>query len=353
LSEQVRRWALLGSLAAAASLALAAVHAPTPSLLGPLVVGIAFALRAPGAIEAPPAWLVWAAGVVIGVTAGVSIVSSALHDLAADWAPVLGLCIVTLLLSIALGLALERIARLDRATALLGMLSGGAPAMIAIADDLDADVRLVAVVQYLRLLLIVALTPLVVDVIFQPDHVLARGGAEIDWPATVAVIAGCGVLSALARPLRIPGGAIVVSTVAAATVTATGLVEPLTMPRPLVDVALAVLGLEVGLRFTPRSLRQAGRLTPIAALLTATLIAVCGLLGVVAAELAGVTWLEGYLAGTPGGLSAVLAITLAVDVPSGFAVPVQVVRMLITVILGPLIIRWLVLRQRRGARARP
>jgi hypothetical protein len=49
----------------------------------------------------------------------------------------------------------------------------------------------------------------------------------------------------------------------------------------------------------------------------------------------------------------VLAITLAVDVPSGFAVPVQVLRMLLTVILGPVIIRWLVLRRRRGAPARP
>jgi membrane AbrB-like protein len=352
LRAQLRRWALVAALAGAVSVALAAIHAPTPSLLGPLLVGIAVALRTP-ATMVPPARVVWGAGVVIGVSAGGTIVASALRALAADWALVLGLCVVTVAISLVFGLVLERVARLDFATALLGMLSGGAPAMIAMAGDLEADARLVAVMQYVRVLLIVSLTPLAVDVIFGPEPVSSGGGVPADWETALVLVAACGLLAALVGPLRVPGGAIVVATVGAATATATGLAPALTMPAPLIDVALAVLGLEVGLKFTPRSLRRAGALTPIAAALTLALIGICGLLGVVVAELAGASALEGYLAGTPGGLTAVIALTLAVDVDSGFAVPVQVARMLFTVLVGPLVIRWLVLRRRRGARARP
>lgn len=153
------------------------------------------------------------------------------------------------------------------------------------------------------------------------------------------------------RPLGIPGGTVVVATVVTAAASATGLLPGVTLPPALLELALAVIGLQVGLRFTPRSLRQAGAVTPIAAVLVAGMIVLCGVIGVALAEIAEVTWLEGYLAATPGGLSAVIALTLVTDVDSSFAVPVQVVRMLFLVLAGPVAIRWLVLR--RAAPARP
>jgi uncharacterized membrane protein AbrB (regulator of aidB expression) len=69
---------------------------------------------------------------------------------AADW------------LLIVAGILLARVARLDRPTASLGMVAGGASGIVAMAGDLGADDRLVAFMQYLRVLIITLLTPLLV-----------------------------------------------------------------------------------------------------------------------------------------------------------------------------------------------
>src|SRR5580704_16529070 len=61
-----------------------------------------------------------------------------------------------LVLTTLIGIGLRRFANLQPGTALLGALPGGAGEMIAKSDSLGADVRLVTVMQYGRLLAILA-----------------------------------------------------------------------------------------------------------------------------------------------------------------------------------------------------
>lgn len=61
-----------------------------------------------------------------------------------------------LVLTTLIGIGLRRLANLQPGTALLGALPGGAGEMIAMSDSLGADVRLVTVMQYGRLLAILA-----------------------------------------------------------------------------------------------------------------------------------------------------------------------------------------------------
>jgi uncharacterized membrane protein AbrB (regulator of aidB expression) len=70
--------------------------------------------------------------------------------------------VATLAVTIVAGILLARVARLDRPTASLGMVAGGASGIVAMAGDLGADDRLVAFMQYLRVLIITLLTPLLV-----------------------------------------------------------------------------------------------------------------------------------------------------------------------------------------------
>jgi uncharacterized membrane protein AbrB (regulator of aidB expression) len=72
-------------------------------------------------------------------------------------------------------------------------------------------------------------------------------------------------------------------------------------PIVLADLAFAFIGLDVGLRFTRESLREAGELLPRAILvIVAMLIASAGF-GVGLAASTHVSMLDGYLATTPGG----------------------------------------------------
>src|SRR5205823_13037919 len=92
--------------------------------------------------------------------------SSTLTGLGARWIAVLLVSVATLAVTIGAGLLLARITSLDRPTASLGMVAGGASGIVGMADELGGDDRLVAVMQYLRVLVITLLTPLLVPLAF-------------------------------------------------------------------------------------------------------------------------------------------------------------------------------------------
>ena len=58
------------------------------------------------------------------------------------------------------------------------MVAGGASGIVAMADDLGADDRLVAFMQYLRVLVVVLLTPLLVPLLFHVDSARRRRGGR-------------------------------------------------------------------------------------------------------------------------------------------------------------------------------
>ncbi len=143
---------------------------PSPTLFAALVIGLAAALALPRANLAMPAPAFIAAQALVGVTIGAYLKSDALKALAGDWLPVLIVSAATLGLSIGSGWALARWTELDRPTATLGMIAGGASGIVTMADELGADDRLVAFMQYVRVLVVVLLTPILIAIF---------GGGEI------------------------------------------------------------------------------------------------------------------------------------------------------------------------------
>ena len=81
--------------------------------------------------------------------------------IAANWLPVVLVVGGTLLLSLATGLLLTWVARLDGKTAALGTLPGAASGMLAMSDALGADPRPVALMQYTRVVVVVVSAALV------------------------------------------------------------------------------------------------------------------------------------------------------------------------------------------------
>src|SRR4051812_46133318 len=206
------RWLLLAGLTIAGGWAGDRVGLPSAYLFSALVAGLAYALSPLPALELPGGWFV-AAQAVLGVVLGTYLKSSTLSSLGEDWLPVALISLGTLVLTTAAGLILERVTQLDRATAALGMIAGGASGIVAMARDLGGDDRLVAFMQYLRVLVIVLLTPVAVRIAF-PGHTSDPAGASAEAPfvggaadwALVAALAAGGAL--LGRVLRIPAGAL-------------------------------------------------------------------------------------------------------------------------------------------------
>src|SRR3954452_3491298 len=152
-------WIVLGALTAGAAFALGAVGMPSPTLFAALMIGLVAALTRPRSHLKLPSTLFLAAQAVCGVTIGAYLQSDELKALGSAWLPVVVVSALTLALSIGTVWLLARFTALDRPTATLGMIAGGASGIVTMADDLGADDRLVAFMQYLRVLVVVLLTP--------------------------------------------------------------------------------------------------------------------------------------------------------------------------------------------------
>jgi membrane AbrB-like protein len=217
------------------------------------------------------------------------------------------------------------------------------------ARDLGADQRMVAVLQYLRVLLIVVLMPVAATTVYGatsgPGTVATH--AVPGWPAGLLFTITCATAGAwLGLLSRIPVGALLGPMLVAAVVDLTGLSHGAAVPGGLENAAFLVIGLQVGLSFTRESLRTVGRALPLALAIIAGLILGCAGLGALLAPAAGVGQLDAYLATTPGGLYAVLATATDSGADATFVLAVQVLRLFVMLLSAPLLARWLRGRER-------
>jgi len=341
------RWVVLGAATAAAALALSAAGFPSPTLFAALLAGLGFALARPGAeVELPRGTFV-AAQAVVGVTLGAYLQSDALRALGEEWLPVALVSAATLAISIGAGHVLARRTALDLPTATLGMIAGGASGIVTMASDLGGDDRLVAFMQYLRVLVVVLLTPVVVAFLGVDTAAVAGSGEGAfgsagDWLATAAIAPAAALA---ARWLRVPAGALLGPMLVAGALILAGV--SFAVPPVLRELAFALIGLQVGLRFTLDTVRLLGRLAGPVLLALAALIAGSAGLAVLLAWVTPVSFADAYLATTPGGLYAVLAIAVGAGANTTFILAVQTLRLLVAVLLAPLAVRRIV---RAGSR---
>jgi uncharacterized protein len=344
----VLRWVVLAALVALVGWGFDEAGVPSAPLFAALAVGIAYALATNDSRLALPRSAILGAQALIGVVIGTHVDTATLRGIGAHWAPLLLVSLATLALTVVSGIVLARWTGIDRPTAAFGMIAGGASGVIAISRELGADERLVAVMQYIRVLIVVVMTPIVAATFFglrahmRPPVVPTHH----HWASGVLfALAVCAVGIAAGRLARLPTAGLLGPLILSAALTLAGssLVRP--VPNWLQSIGFAVIGIQIGLRFTPASLRQAGRILPAATSMILALILVCALLSLALAPLANVTRLDAYLATSPGGLYAVLATALGGNVDAPFVLSVQLLRTLVMLLAAPPLSR-LLLRRR-------
>src|SRR3954471_2344378 len=341
-------WAALAAATGAAGLALGAIGLPSSFLFGALLLGLVVAIVRPEQLEVPDRVFA-AAQALTGVTLGAYLQSSALQAVGRSWLPVGLASAATLFVSLGAGVVLARFTATDTRTAALGMVAGGASGIVGMADDLGGDDRLRGFIQYARVLIVVLLTPLLVPLVFSGHHVggaasVASGpvfGHPIDWAATIA-LAAVGVLAG--RAIRLPAATLLGPMILSGAVTLGSIGGGFVVPPVLRETAFAIIGLRIGLRFTVATVRLVGRLlVPVTLCILGLLVACFGL--AVALELTTpAPLLDAYLATTPGGLYAVLAVAFGAGANTTFIIAVQGLRVLVMVLLAPVMVRWLIPR---------
>lgn len=327
---------------------------PSPHMLIPLLLGLVMAVT--GLVrDRPPAPLNQASQALLGVLMGTYLNVSALSQVAGSIPPFIVVTLLTLLICQGAAWAMVRFSGVDRATATLGMIAGGSAAAVASADDLDADGRQVAFMQYLRLGLVVASTPMLLQVILPPQtrqagepsaagpwH-LVQGHDQAMGLIVLATIAGLGAL--VGRRLKLPSPALMGPMLLSAIVTATGVAHGFAPDGMLRSLLFTMIGLDVGLRFSRRSMRSLRGLLPTALACTIAVSAACTALAWLLTAITQIPFGDAYLATTPGGINAVLATASSAHANLPLISSVQGLRLFEMAFLAPLLIR--IMRRKR------
>jgi membrane AbrB-like protein len=349
------QWTLLLILSLAFGAVLDQTGLPAALLLGPMVAAILLAAsEARVRVPQPPFQL---AQGVIGCLIAHNLPVSILAEMRSDWPLFIGTVFAVIAVSVLLGWLLSRWGVLPGTSAVWGSSPGGASAMMLMAEAYGADVRLVAFMLYLRVMLVAVVASLVSRL-----WVIGSGGAPppVDWwgavawlsfGATLAVIVA-GVM--LGRWLKIPAGPLLVPLVIAAVLANSGYLT-ITLPPWFLAVSYGLIGWSIGLRFTRGILVHAARALPRVALSILTLMAICGGLAVMLVVFAGIDPLSAYLATSPGGADSVAIIAASSHVNLPFVMAMQACRVFIIIVTGPSLMRFFANRigAAEAARAQP
>ncbi len=327
----------------------ALVGLPSPALFGGLAVGLAVALTGKVSLDVPhPVGLT--AFAVTGVITGQLLTLDVLGTVVADGLAVAAALVATLVLTVAGGFALAAVTGMDRPTGVFGTIAGGASGVVVVSAEAGADAGLVALMQYLRVLIVLASIPLVTSVVSDggPD---GGGVVPVDtgpiWQGLLFCAVACAVGAPLAKLLHIPSGALLgpMLLAAAVAIVRPDLVRP--TPRLIQDAAFLVIGLQVGLRFSLAQVRLAVRSLPAVVVAIVAIGAGCALIGAGMAAWTGRPFFDCYLATTPGGLYAVLATAVQTGADAAYVTSVQVLRIFMMLLAAPAL-GWFVRRHQAG-----
>src|SRR5437667_7857763 len=153
-------WPILIALSAALSALLLWLHAPAALMLGPLIGGIVVS-GGGGKVKFPAVPFVVAQGVV-GCLIAKMVPITIVGDVARHWLLFSFGVLSVMVASCLLGWGMTRLRLLPGTTALWGTSPGAASVMTIMAESYGADVRLVALMQYSRVVIVAAVEALIV-----------------------------------------------------------------------------------------------------------------------------------------------------------------------------------------------
>ena len=334
------QWGVLLACSVLLAAVLEIAGLPAALLLGPMIAGIFVGVNG-GRIRAPRVPVV-AAQTIVGCLVAHAITGDIVVAFLKDWPLLLAVVLIIVATSTVLGWAIARFKVLPGTTAVWGMAPGAASAMMVMSGAFGADPRLVAFMQYLRVVIVAGLASVVarlwVGVSATAPHIVWF--PPLAWRDFAMTLLVAGVSGAIGVGMRIPAGALLLPMVAGAALEGAGLVT-IVLPPWLLALSYAFLGWSIGLGFTREILTHASRALPQVLLATFALIAICGLLALFLVHAAGIDPLTAYLATTPGGMDAVAIIAASSNVDIAFVMALQTARFLIVLAVAPPLARFI------------
>lgn len=334
------QWMLLIALSALLAGLFELIHLPAALLIGPMLAGIITGTN--GCTVRVPRFAFGCAQAIVGVLIASSISLTIFASFLHDWPLFLFAVIATVAASSFLGWLISRWKVLPGTTAVWGSSPGAATAMVLMAEAFGADARLVAFMQYLRVILVSLAAAMIARLWVDTSGVAQPAVVWFPpieaWPLSATL--GAALVGGIAgRLLKLPSP-FFLGTLIVASALHLGADAQFQLPPWLLAVSYAVVGWSIGLNFTRAILIHATKALPQIIGSIIALIAFCGGLAWILTSTLGIDPLTAYLATSPGGMDSVAIIAAASNsVDMSFVMALQLARFLIVLLFGPAIAR--------------
>jgi membrane AbrB-like protein len=342
------RWILLALFSIILSSLLQLVHLPAASMFGPMLAAVACALivEKRGQVMHVPKLGHAFAQAIIGCLIARAVTPQIVHNFAMQWPLFVTVVGSTVVSSSLLGWLLCRLRLFPGTVAIWGLLPGAASAMMILAEEFGADARLVAFMQYLRVVcvgltaslcarffIVAGLSGLNAQTHTELPQLIA-GFIKTDWPALPVTLALVALAMWLGPRSKIPAGVLLLPMMLGGALHLTGMTK-IELPQWLLTIAYSLLGWTIGMRFTREAINHALKLLPQTLLAIFILIFFGACLAILLNKALGIDLLTAYLATSPGGMDTVAIIAASSKVDMSFIMALQTVRFLMVLAIGP------------------
>jgi len=315
-------------------------HLPGGLISGAMIAValVASVMRRPLAL---PPILAHAILMTLGLSLGSMVTPQMLHNIANYPVSIAVLALATFGATFASSHYLQRVHGWDRASALLAGSPGALSQIIMLATERNADVAGIAVVQTMRVIILTAALPLLLNLIgFSPP----QAGLSLRAPpaaplALVTLAAASIVVSYLLHRLKFPASWMFGAMLASGVLHGAGLIEG-GLPLWAYGVALTGIGILIGSRFARiegttvlRHILAALGSFAVAIAVSAVFVAVIALVG--GAHLSDI-----IVAFAPGAMDAMLALALTLHIDPVFVGAHHLSRFIFVSIATPGIVHW-------------
>jgi membrane AbrB-like protein len=335
----LRRVAETLAIAAAGGAALGLIGLPAGYLSGAILVAAAAALA--GRPLLMPQLLTRAIFVVIGISLGAVVSPQTLQGMASY--PLSIAVLIVAMLGVSLGAAayLYLVHRWPPLSAYLAASPGGMSQVLVLAAELDADLRGVAVVQTMRVVIIAVGLPAGLSLLGFAGHAMRPGNGPLSFALAdeLAILVAVSTLVALvAFRFRFPGGLLFGAMFGSAALHGSGLIHAV-VPVWVANLAMMALGGVIGARFANTAPRLLVDYLAAAFGSFAVAVTIATLFAAVAINMMALPVPEVVIAYAPGSVDAMMLLALALHLDPVFVGAHHVMRIIFVSVVMPLVAR--------------
>lgn len=342
------------SVAAVGGLTFGLIGVPAGFLSGSIlaVAGAALAGR-PMQIPTP---LLRILLVLIGISLGAVVTPETLHGMTTYPLSIGALIVAMACISVVGAGYLRLVHGWDTVTAYLAAAPGGLSQVMALAIELDADVRAIAIVQTVRVVIIAVGLPAALSLLGLVGHATRGIGGPFDpalWHELAILVVASTAVAIIAYRVRFPGGLLFGAMLTSAALHGSGYIH-VAMPWWLTNTVMIAFGAVTGSRFANTPVRMllhfvGAAFGSFAAALTISALFAAGLVSLLALPVA-----EVIIAYAPGAVDAMMLLALALNLDPVYVGAHHLTRIFYVSLSMPLVARRTALaRKGTGAPAKP